>query len=131
MDLKEVVDYPKKVDKMMTIEKFKYYFVKTVYGVHKVVGNDGYNVIYGKEFIITRDVKYVYHGGEYDYVNYILEVMKGNIVRDQSGKLRDFTFHHYRLLMHVILYKNVGYISSNFIDQIFDINGSLLVQLWT
>ena len=47
MDLKKVGDYPKKVEKMMPLNKFKYYFVKIVYGVHKVVGKDGYDVVYG------------------------------------------------------------------------------------
>lgn len=40
-------DYPKKVDKKMPLEKFKNYFVKTIYGVHKVVGIDGTNMVYG------------------------------------------------------------------------------------
>ena len=46
MDLKKVGDYPKKVEKMMPLDKFKNYFVKNVYGVHKVVGKDGFDVVY-------------------------------------------------------------------------------------
>ncbi len=38
-------------------------------------------MVYGAEFIISKDVQESYHHGEYDYVNYILEVMKENIVR--------------------------------------------------
>lgn len=53
--------------------------MKIVYVVHKVVGKDGIDVVYGAEFIISRDVQESHHGGEHDYVEYILEVMKENI----------------------------------------------------
>ena len=43
----------------------------------------------------------------------------------------NFKFHHYSLLMHLILCKNVGYISPNFIDQTSNANGELPVQLLT
>ena len=56
-------DYPKKVDKAMPLDKFKNYFVKIVYGVHKVVGKDGTYMVYGLEFIIARDVQDSYHEG--------------------------------------------------------------------
>ena len=49
-----------------------------------------------------------YHGGEYDYIEYIMEVVKENIALDQSGEIKDFKSHHYSLLMHLILYKSVG-----------------------
>ena len=62
--------------------------------------------------------------GKYDYVEYILEAMKENIALAQSGEMKDFKFHHY-LLMHMILYKNVGYISPNFIDHTLDANGEI------
>ena len=130
-DLNNVGDYPKKVEKMMPLDKFKNYFLQILYRVHEMVGKDGTNVVYGAEFIIARDMQESYHGGEYDYVNYILEVMKENIARAQSGELKDFKFHHYSLLMHLILYKKVGYISFDFVDHTFDANGDLPVQLWT
>ena len=40
----------------MPLDKFKNYFVKIVYGVHKVVGKDGSNEFWGVEYIIVRDV---------------------------------------------------------------------------
>ena len=46
-----------------------------------MVGKDGTDMVYGAEFIIGRDVQDSYHGEEYDYVNYILEVIKENIAR--------------------------------------------------
>lgn len=56
MDLKKVGNYPKKFDKKMPLDKFKNYFVKTVFGVHKVVGKDGSYEVYRVEYIIARDV---------------------------------------------------------------------------
>ena len=47
MDLKKVGDYPKKVERMMPLEKFKNHFVKTLYSLHKVVGKDGVDMVYG------------------------------------------------------------------------------------
>ena len=65
----------------MSLDKFRNYFVKIVYGVHKVIDKDGTGMVYGVEFITTIYVQDSYHGGEYDYVEYILEVMKENIAR--------------------------------------------------
>ena len=45
--------------------------------------------------------------------------------------MKDFKFHHYSLLMHLILYYNIGYISGDFIDQTSDEFGELPMQLWT
>lgn len=47
MDLKKVGDFHKKLEKKMHFDKFKNYFMKTVYCVHKVVGIDGTNMVYG------------------------------------------------------------------------------------
>lgn len=55
-------NYPKKVEKMMPLDKFKNYFVKIVYSVHKVVGKDGTDMVYGVEFIISIDVRDSCHG---------------------------------------------------------------------
>ena len=57
--------------------------------------------------------------------------MRENIARAQTGNMREFRFPYYSLLMHLILYKNVGYISPDFIDQTSDLEGELHVQLWT
>ena len=87
----------------MPLGKFKSYFVKTIYGVHKVVGKDGSDEVWGVEYIISRDVQDSYHACEYDYVSHILNIMKENIARAQTGNMRDFTFPYYSLLMHLIL----------------------------
>ena len=109
----------------MAMDKFKNYFVKTIYGVHKVIGKDGFDEVWGSEYIIAKDVQDAFHAYEYDYVGYILDIMKENIARARSGDMREFTFPYYSLLMHLILYRNVGYISPDFIDQTFDLNGAL------
>lgn len=124
-------DYPKKIKDKMPLDKFKNYFVKTVYGVHKVLGKDGTDEVFGSEYIIARDIQDAYHACEYDYVSYILDIMRENIARAQDGNLREFRFPYYSLLMHLILYKNVGYISPDFIDQTSDLEGQLPMQLWT
>ena len=131
MDLKRVDDYPKKVEKKMPLDKFKNYFFKTIYGVHKVIGIDGTHEVYGSEYIIVRDIQDSYHACEYDYVSYILDIMRENIARAQTGDMRNFIFPYYSMLMHLILYKNVGYISPDFIDQTSELEGTFPVQLWT
>ena len=131
MDLKKVGDYLKKIQKNMPLDKFKSYFVKTIYGVHKVVGKDRSNEVWGAEYIIARDVQDSYHAYGYDYVIHILDIMKETIARAQIGNMRDFTFPYYSLLMHLILYKKLGYINSDFIDQTSNLNQDLPVQLWT
>ena len=55
-DLKKVGDYPKKIQKKLPLDKLKSYFVKTIYGVHKVVGKDGSDEVSGEMYIIARDV---------------------------------------------------------------------------
>ena len=52
-----------------------------MYGVHKVIGIDGTHEVYWVEYIIARDVQDSYQACEYDYVSYILDIMKENIAR--------------------------------------------------
>ena len=81
-----------------------------------MVGKDRSDEVYGEKYIIARDVQESYHACEYDYVIHILDIMKENISRAQTRNMKDFNFPYYSLVMHLILYKNVGHISSNFID---------------
>ena len=53
--------------------------------------------------------------------------MRENIARTQTGDMRNIIFPYYSLLMHLILYKNVGYISPDFIDQNLDLEGDFPV----
>ena len=57
--------------------------------------------------------------------------MQEKIVASQRREFRNFKFYDYSLLMHLILYKNIGYLSTYFIDQTLDLDGDLLVQIWT
>ena len=45
--------------------------------------------------------------------------------------MKDSKFHHYSLLIHVILYYNIGYISGDFTNQNSNEFDELLVHLWT
>ena len=62
------------------MDKFKNCFFKTIYGVHKFVGKDGSDEVWGVEYIIARDVQDAYHA----YVSHILDIMKENIARARS-----------------------------------------------
>ena len=77
----------------MPLEKFKNYFVKTIYGVHKVE-KDGSDEVWGAEYIIAKDVQDLYHGGGYNYIEYILDVMKENIELAHNGEMKDLKFYH-------------------------------------
>ena len=130
MYLKSLVDYPKNVEKIIPLDKLKNYFLKMVYGVHKMVGKDELDMVYGAKFIIARDVKESYHGVEYDYFKFILPKMKENIKLAQNGEMKNFYFLYYSVLMHLILYNNMGYFSLDFIDHTSHDNRELPIQLW-
>ena len=82
-------------------------------------------------FLITCDLQDPFHNREYDYVGFIMDSMHHQIVNAKKGEMKNFKFYHYSLLMHLILYKNIGYISQDFFDQTSDEFGELPVQLWT
>ena len=52
----------------------------------------------------------------YDFVIYIIDRMHEEIKVAQKGYMGKFRFFHYSLLMHIILFKNIGHISPNFIE---------------
>ena len=60
-----------------------------------------------------------------------MDSMHHQIVNAKKGEMKDFKFHHYSLLMHLILYKNISYISQDFIDEASDEFGDLPMQIWT
>lgn len=64
-------------------------------------------------------------------MSFIIDSMNNQLVNAKKGELKSFKFHHYSLLMHLILFYNIGYISPDFIDQTFDEFGELPVQRWT
>lgn len=115
---KKVGQIPKNVEKHLPLSKFKGYFKKNVYGLHKVLGSDGVqDYVYGSLFLMACDIQDPFHNREYDYVGYIIDNMHQQIINAKKGELGNFKFHHYSLLMHLILYKNIGYLSQDFIDQ--------------
>lgn len=82
-------------------------------------------------FLIACDTQDPFHNKEYDYVGFIMDSMHHQIVNAQKGEMGNFRFHQYSLLMHLILYKDIGYISQDFIDQTLDEFGELPMKLWT
>lgn len=53
------------------------------------------------------------------------------IVVAQKGELGNFGFFHYSLLMHIILYKNIGHIILDFIEATEEDGEKFAVQMWT
>jgi hypothetical protein len=62
------------------------------------------------------DIQDPFHQKEYDYVAFIMDSMCNQLVNAKKGEMKNFKFHHYSLLMHLILYRNTRYISPDFID---------------
>lgn len=125
--LKLVEEIPKKVDKMLPVDKFKNHMQNIIYGLHKALGSDGSNMVYGGPYLIDLKIHNPFTYIEYDYIRYIIEKMKEQITATQRGEFENFKFYYYLLLMHLILYKNVGYFSTNFIDQTSNLEGEYLV----
>ena len=97
-----------------------------MYGLHKVLGSDGAeDCVYGSLFLMACDIQELFHHKEYDYVAFIIDNMHKQICDAKRGVMNDFKIHHYALLMHLILYCNIGYISGDFIDQTSDEYGEL------
>lgn len=49
----------------------------------------------------------------------------------QQGELKDFKFHHYSLIMHLILSKNSDIFDQNFFESTQEWGERFLVQRWT
>ena len=96
---------PRKVGDFLPLSRFKNYFKNIVYGLHKILGSDGAeDCVYGSLFLIACDIQDPYHHKEYDYVAFIIDSMHKKICDAKKGVMNDFKFHHYSLLMHLILY---------------------------
>ena len=55
-ELKSVVEIPKKVDKMLPVDNFKSYMKNTFYGLHKALGSDGSDMVYGEPYLIPLNI---------------------------------------------------------------------------
>lgn len=96
----------------LPLSRFKNFSKNNVYGLHKVLGTDGVeDCVYGSLFLMSCDIQDPFHIREYDYVGLIIESMHHQTVNANKGEMKDFKFYHCSLLMHLILYKNIGYIS--------------------
>ena len=92
------------MEKHLPLRKFKGYFKNTMYRLHKVLGSDVVEYcVYGSLFLMACDIQDPFHNREYDYVSYIIDSIHLQIVNAKKGELASFKFHHYSLLMHLIL----------------------------
>lgn len=64
---------------------------------------------YGGSYLMAQTIQDPFKNIEYDYVNYIIKKMQEQIGASQKGEFGNLKFHHYSLLMHLILYKNISY----------------------
>ena len=80
---------------------------------------------------MTLNIQDLFTNIEYNFVKYIIEKMQEQIEASWKGEFGNFKFHHYLLLTHLILDKNIGYFSIDFIDQTSDLDGYFPMELWT
>lgn len=53
-------------------------------------------------------------------MSFIIDSKHNQLVNAKKGELKNFKFHHYSLLMPLILFYNIGYVIPDFIDQTSD-----------
>ena len=75
-ELKSVGDISRKVHKMLLVEKFRNYMQNTIYGLHKALGRDGSDTVYGGAYLMSLNIQYPFTNVAYDNVNYIIEKMQ-------------------------------------------------------
>ena len=78
-ELKLVGEIPKKVDKMLLVEKFKIYIQNTIYGSHKMLGRNGSNMVYQGLYLMDLNIHDLLKNIKYDFLKYIIEMMQEQI----------------------------------------------------
>lgn len=58
---KLVGDIPKKVDKMLPMNKFKNYMQRIIYGLHKELWSDGSNMVYEEPYLMALEYSRSFH----------------------------------------------------------------------
>ena len=121
----------KKVGDLMPLEFFYESFRYTIFRIIKLVGVDGTMNSPGHMYIMALDIQDLVHNVGYDFVEYIINRIHDEIVTAQKEELGNFRFFHYLLLMHIIIYKNIGHVSLDFIEATEENGENLPMQLWT
>lgn len=98
----------------MSLEYFQRYLQNMMFSPNKVLGSDGNMNALGGHYVMVLNIQDPQTNIGYEYVTYIIIRIHDDIFVAQEGRLENLKFHHYSLLMHLILYTNV-----QFIDQIF------------
>ena len=115
----------------MPLELFNKYFLYIFFGVDKVIGlvgtmNDPTNL-----YTMDLDIQDLHYNIRHDYVTHKINFIHNEIKAAHRGEIGNFKLHHYLLLIHIILYKNIGPISLDFIEGKEENGEKLPVQLWT
>lgn len=95
-------EFPTKVTDFIPLKYFCAYFQKIVFRLNKILGVDG-----------------------------SMDASPALYVIAQRGDLGNFKFLHYSLLMHLILFYNVGHVDSSFVEALDNFREALPVQRWT
>ena len=80
---------------------------------------------------MALDIKDIHTNVGYDFVTHMKDMIHNEIVGAQAGELRNFKFHEYSFLMHLILFYNKEHVGHYLLEAIEEFRVQLLVQLWT
>lgn len=96
-ELKLDGDIPKKVDKMIPMNKFCNYLQNTIYDLHKALETDGSDVVYGGPYLMALNIQDPFTNVEYDYVKYIIKKCKNKLElsREENLEISNSTIIHY------------------------------------
>lgn len=116
---KEKGDILKKLRDFVPLVFFQRYLQNIFFCLNNVIGSDRTMDATVGHYIMALNIDDLYTNVGYDYVTYIANQIYDEIVVAQEGRLENFRFDHYSLLMHLILYKNVGFIDQSFIESTY------------
>ena len=74
-ELKSIEGIPKKVEKMILVDKFKNYMQNIFYDLHKALRSDGSDMVFGGTYLMALNIQDPFTTIEYEYVRYIIEEM--------------------------------------------------------
>lgn len=120
----------KEVERIMSLELFQRNFQRIVFGINKDLGLVGTMNTLGAYSIIALNIQDPSHNIGYDFMEYFIDRIHEEIIVVQQGKLENFKFHHYSLIMHLIMFKNVDMFDQSFFESTQEWGERLPVQRW-
>lgn len=124
-------EFPKKVTDFILLKYFCAYFQKIVFRLNKILGEDGSMDASPSLYVIDLDIQDPHTNVGYDFGTFIANSIHQEMVTTQRGDLGNFKFLHYSLLMHLVLFYNMGHVDSIFIKALDNFGEALPIQRWT